>query len=266
MSRESPEFVHTGPTQHDGYCGQLETLSVCALVMLVGKRSQQPKTRLRISPRPEGISPAPTISARSFRSTCRPRVGRNCEPQRHGPTVRRALGVPAVTNGTRRLLIEKAAESLTPDARRKAVEATCTPEARAKRSAALTGRARHPNSVAGLLEAAKRPKFEKWKRDLGRRTKALWEHPEEHGLPPSGGKTEAACRSTSASRGSNRPGGLALRRPREDIRGVFSFHGSPRERNGRIANTPYGRPGGAGGPGGGSGGGGGGPGGGGGAG
>ncbi len=49
----------------------------------------------------------------------------------------------------------------------------------------MTGRAAHPNSVAGLLEAAKRPKSEKWKRDLGRRTKALWEHPEEHGLPPS---------------------------------------------------------------------------------
>ncbi len=44
---------------------------------------------------------------------------------------RRALGVPAVTNGTRRLLIEKAAETLTPEAHRKAVEATCAPEARA---------------------------------------------------------------------------------------------------------------------------------------
>jgi hypothetical protein len=98
---------------------------------------------------------------------------------------RRALGVPPITNGTRRLRIEIAAEVLTPEVHRKAVEATCSPEARAKRSALLTGRAAHPNTVAGLLEAAKRPKSEKWKRDLSQRTKALWEHPEEHGLPPS---------------------------------------------------------------------------------
>jgi hypothetical protein len=96
-----------------------------------------------------------------------------------------------VTNGTRRLIIEKAAETLTPEVRQKAVEATSTPEARAKRSAIMMGRPAHPNAVAGLLEAAKRPKSEQWKRAMSKRVKALWEHPEEHGLPPSHQWTEA---------------------------------------------------------------------------
>ena len=53
------------------------------------------------------------------------------------PTVwkwRRALGVGASTNGTRRLRMEYAAEKLTPEVRAKARAAMSTPEARADRT------------------------------------------------------------------------------------------------------------------------------------
>jgi hypothetical protein len=97
---------------------------------------------------------------------------------------RRALGVGPMTNGSRRLRIEYAIETLTPEARAKGVEAMHSEEVRAKLSAAKKGRPLHPNSRAAALEAAKRPKSEKWKRGQAERSRRMWENPEAYGLPP----------------------------------------------------------------------------------
>jgi len=99
-------------------------------------------------------------------------------------TWRRALEVPRMTSGTRRLVIDNAAETLTPEVRAMADEAKHSPGFRAKRRAMMTGRPVHPKTAAGLLEAARRPKSEQWKRALSQRMRKLWEEPEEHGLPP----------------------------------------------------------------------------------
>jgi len=94
-----------------------------------------------------------------------------------------ALGVPAMTPGSRRLRIEYAAETLTPQARAKGKEAMHSPEVRAKLSAVRKGRQVHRNTLAALLEAAKRPKSEEWKRKQGERSRKMWENPEAYGLP-----------------------------------------------------------------------------------
>ncbi len=96
---------------------------------------------------------------------------------------RRALGVPAINHGTQRLLIEYAAETLTPEVRAMADEAKRSPEYRALRREMMTGRPAHPKAAAGLLEAARRPKSEQWKRALSQRSLEIWQHPEKHGLP-----------------------------------------------------------------------------------
>ena len=96
---------------------------------------------------------------------------------------RKALGVEPMTHGSRRLRIEYAVETLTPDVRAAAKEAMHSPEVRAKLSAAQTGRPLQPKTIAALLEAARRPKSEEWKRKLSERTREMWQHPEEHGLP-----------------------------------------------------------------------------------
>jgi len=96
---------------------------------------------------------------------------------------RRALGVSAMTPGSRRLRIEYAEVTLTPEVRAKGKEAMHSARVRAKLSAIRKGRRQHPNTLAALLEAAGRPKSEDWKRKFGERSRKMWEHPELHGLP-----------------------------------------------------------------------------------
>ncbi len=97
---------------------------------------------------------------------------------------RRALGVPAMTNGSRRLRIEYAAETLTPEVRAKAREAMHSEEVRAKLSSLRKGRRQHPNTTAAFRELAKRPKSEEWKRGQSERSRKMWENAEAYGLPP----------------------------------------------------------------------------------
>lgn len=69
----------------------------------------------------------------------------------HSSTVskwRRALGVPRMTNGTRRLAIEWTSEIFTPEFRAKGREAMGRPDVRAKLSAQRNGRRQHPNTIA----------------------------------------------------------------------------------------------------------------------
>jgi hypothetical protein len=97
---------------------------------------------------------------------------------------RRALDVPRMTNGSRRLLIDHAAETLTPEVRAKAREAMHSEEVRAKLSALRKGRRQHPNTTAAFREFAKRPKSEEWKQGQSERSRKMWENPEAYGLPP----------------------------------------------------------------------------------
>ncbi len=96
---------------------------------------------------------------------------------------RRALGVPPMTNGSRRLRIEYAIETLTPEVRAKGKAAMHTPEVRAKLSAARKGRPQHPNTIEACRRLGQRPKSEEWKRRLSERSRRMWETPEAHGLP-----------------------------------------------------------------------------------
>jgi hypothetical protein len=96
---------------------------------------------------------------------------------------RKALNVPAMTNGSRRLRIEYAIETLTPEARAKGKEAMHSPEVRAKLSAAKKGRPQHPNTIEACRRLGMRPKSEAWKRGLSERSKKMWENPQAHGLP-----------------------------------------------------------------------------------
>ncbi len=66
---------------------------------------------------------------------------------------RKALGVPAANEGTHRLLSANAKECFTEEVRRRATAAGNTPEAIAKRSAAITGKRRPPEVVAKILKA-----------------------------------------------------------------------------------------------------------------
>ena len=98
---------------------------------------------------------------------------------------RRALEVPEVNKGTQRLKVDYAYEILvTPEVSALALEGLRSPEARAKVRARMTGRPAHPNTAAGLRDAARRPKTETCKHKLSQRMRDVWEHPEEHGLPP----------------------------------------------------------------------------------
>ena len=97
---------------------------------------------------------------------------------------RRALNVGRMPNGSRRLRIEYAAATFTPEVRAKGKEAMHSPEVRAKLSALRKGRRQHPNTLAAALEAAKRPKSEEWKRGQSERSRKMWENPEAYGLPP----------------------------------------------------------------------------------
>ena len=97
---------------------------------------------------------------------------------------RRALDVPPMTNGSRRLRIEYAAETLTPEVRAKAREAMHSEEVRAKLSSLRKGRRQHPNTIAAFRKQAQRPKSEEWKRGQSERSRKMWENPEAYGLPP----------------------------------------------------------------------------------
>jgi hypothetical protein len=96
---------------------------------------------------------------------------------------RKALNVPPMTNGSRRLRIEYAAETLTPEVRAKAIDAMHSPEFGAKISAAKKGRPLHPNTIEACRELGRRPKSEEWKRGQSERSKKMWENPEAVGLP-----------------------------------------------------------------------------------
>ncbi len=56
-------------------------------------------------------------------------------------------------------------------------------EVRANLRASCIGRRLHPNTAAKLLEAAKRPKSEEWKKGRAARSRAMWANPEKYGLP-----------------------------------------------------------------------------------
>ncbi len=89
-----------------------------------------------------------------------------------------------MTNGTRRLAMEYAAETLTPEVRAAAVEALRSPEIQAKLRAIKTGRPAHPRTASALRDAAKRPKSESFKLKMSKRMLQVWRHSEEHGLGP----------------------------------------------------------------------------------
>jgi hypothetical protein len=104
----------------------------------------------------------------------------------HSSTVskwRKALGVPRMTNGTRRLRIEWTTEIFTPEFRAKGREAMHRPDVRAKLSALRKGRRQHPNTIEACRRLGQRPKSDAWKRALSERSKKMWENPEAHGLP-----------------------------------------------------------------------------------
>jgi hypothetical protein len=93
------------------------------------------------------------------------------------------LNVGPITNGTRRLLIDRATETLSPEVRAKAKAAMHSAEVRAKLSAIRKGRRQHPNTTAAFREMAKRPKPDEWKRAQSERSRKMWENPEAYGLP-----------------------------------------------------------------------------------
>ena len=96
---------------------------------------------------------------------------------------RKALQVPRMTNGTRRLLIENAVNTLSSEVRAKGKEAMKRPDVRAKLSAGKKGRPLHPNTIAACRELGKRPKSDAWKKGMSERSKKMWETPEAYGLP-----------------------------------------------------------------------------------
>jgi hypothetical protein len=96
---------------------------------------------------------------------------------------RRALGVPASTNGTRRLRISYGYERMeSPENWAKLQVAAHSPEARAKLQASCLGRPPDPKAVAALRKAAQRPKSEDWKRGQSERSQKMWANAEDHGL------------------------------------------------------------------------------------
>jgi hypothetical protein len=105
----------------------------------------------------------------------------------HDATVskwRQAFGIAPMTNGSRRLRIEWAADIFTAEFRAKGREAMQRPDVRAKLSASRKERRPHPNTIEACRRLGKRPKSDAWKRALSERSKRMWEHPEAHGLPP----------------------------------------------------------------------------------
>lgn len=81
-----------------------------------------------------------------------------------GPTKvwmwRKALGVDRVTDGTRRLLQERA--GVPAEAAARGRERAATPESLAKMAEAKSGKPMHPTTRAALLESARKPKPDGW--------------------------------------------------------------------------------------------------------
>jgi hypothetical protein len=80
---------------------------------------------------------------------------------------RKALGVGRATEGSTRLWQMNVAEVMTPEVRRRAAAGAASPEACAKKSAALRGRPASPNSVAALAARNKRPRTPEHGRHIG---------------------------------------------------------------------------------------------------
>ena len=96
---------------------------------------------------------------------------------------RRALRVPAITNGTLSLYVSYGYERLTtPENKAKTKAASRRPEVREKIRASRVGRPLHPNTAAALREAVSRPKTEAWKRGQSARSRKMWENAEQYGL------------------------------------------------------------------------------------
>ena len=95
---------------------------------------------------------------------------------------RRALGVPRMTDGTRKLKVALAPERFTEEVRARAAVGRQRPEVRAKISAAKLRKPVYPNSIGAQRVAVARPKSDKPKRAPSERMKKHWEHAEEHGL------------------------------------------------------------------------------------
>ncbi len=98
---------------------------------------------------------------------------------------RRALNVPRMTNGSRRLRIDYAAETLTPLVRALGKRAMSRPDVRAKLSALRKGRTQHPNTIEACRRLGQRPKSEAWRRAMSERSKKMWQNREAYGLPES---------------------------------------------------------------------------------
>ena len=97
---------------------------------------------------------------------------------------RRALGVPELNEGSRRLLRAYVPEKLTPEARALGKEAMHSPAVRAKISAVKAGKPAHPDTASRLRQAGRRPRTESWKRKISLKLKAAWARSEEHGWGP----------------------------------------------------------------------------------
>src|SRR5262249_35348650 len=95
----------------------------------------------------------------------------------------KALGVPAVNEGTRRLHREWMPERLDEEDRQRAVEAANTPEANAKKAAAVTGRQPSPKQLAALASGRKRTRTPKARRKRSASHKARGTIPPAAGVP-----------------------------------------------------------------------------------
>jgi hypothetical protein len=79
---------------------------------------------------------------------------------------RLALGVPQVNEGTARLYGDYRPEKIGPEAYAKMAETMRAPEMRERLAGPRRGKPAHPNTLASLLEAAKRPKTEAHRRAI----------------------------------------------------------------------------------------------------
>jgi hypothetical protein len=96
---------------------------------------------------------------------------------------RKALGVARDTEGTRRLHQRTQPERYDLEVLERARRKSLTPKARAKRSAAITGKPIHPTTRAAIAAAARRPKSESFKKKLSKRMRKEWRSGKRHGHP-----------------------------------------------------------------------------------
>ncbi|MGE4293332.1 MAG: hypothetical protein AB7E32_14120 [Desulfovibrio sp.] len=87
---------------------------------------------------------------------------------------RRTLDVSHTNAGTARLYQAYKPAKLPEEAAERGREAAKSDEARAKLSAAKSGKPAHPNTLAALKLAAQRPKSAKWRADNSRRMREQW--------------------------------------------------------------------------------------------